>query len=314
VLPVLETLDSVDEVRAIAEDPEQYLKELEAEGRLQPIPLLSRSLQHKLYLDISRMIVFSFHRAVTVADNASLWGHRLQVTQTPIFGEKTRARERCVGEAQLRIIVDAMVASQVVKTPMVLKPLEKRLFTNCMMVVFQLINELLAGEGEEVTFLGHKLRFILEPEPAELVRRLLEEQPVTHCQINEAAVAELVEELLADQDTNIQWLPDVIESQIYQGVMRLMIRIAEHVVCRLRLNFLGREIHMSILSSGDLRAPRERLASQQTKEAVLYFEEEDPLRTVSTTELEERLKDLSEQRRVLQARQASAARKRCSRG
>lgn len=59
---------------------------------------------------------------------------------------------------------------------------------------------------------------------------------------------------------------------------------------------------MSIFSM--LKAERVRAKAQnvdQGEGGFLYFEEENPLKTVSTTELEEHLRDLDEQRRVLEA-------------
>eukprot|EP00933_Yihiella_yeosuensis_P011009 TRINITY_DN117958_c0_g1_i1.p1 TRINITY_DN117958_c0_g1~~TRINITY_DN117958_c0_g1_i1.p1 ORF type:complete len:385 (+),score=85.20 TRINITY_DN117958_c0_g1_i1:143-1156(+) len=78
--------------------------------------------------------------------------------------------------------------------------------------------------------------------------------------------------------------------------------MAEHIVARLKISILGRQIKMSILSTIDVEAKKE-LVREQSAEAQFYYEEEDPFRTMSTTELQSRLKDLDDQRRVLVALQ-----------
>jgi len=172
-----------------------------------------------------------------------------------------------------------------------------------MIVVFQLVDELLTGEGDEVSFMGHKLQFHFEPQPIDILRNLLEEEPVAHGPIDENVLTEFTDELLADAQTNVAWIPDVIERQVYMSVLRLMLRIAEDVVCRQKLTVLGREVKMSIRS----RAARSRnsitVSVADGAEAMLHSDEQDPLRTLSTTELEARLKDLDEQRRILEALQ-----------
>lgn len=280
---------------------EVYIRQMSEAGRLKPIPMLSKRFQYKLYEDIARMIIFAFQRCFLTLDNAVLWGHLLKVRSHPSLGF-CPSKKTALGDAQLDVIVDQMLASQAVRLPLCPKPLERRLYSNCMLVVFQLVEDLLTGQGQEVCFMGHRLRFELQAEPVELVRRVLEEQPLALCRINEAVLAELVDELLSDAETNIVWMPDAIESQLYLSVMRLLVRIVEHVVGRLKINVLGRQINMSLRSQVDLRA-RQAYRVGQHAQAVTYFEDEDPLRTLSTNELEERLKDLDDQRRLLVALQ-----------
>jgi len=65
---------------------------------------------------------------------------------------------------------------------------------------------------------------------------------------------------------------------------------------------LGREINMSLLSQLDINS-RQAFSNGAGSEVNYYYEEEDPLRLVSTTALEQRLKDLDEQKRVIEALQ-----------
>lgn len=280
---------------------EAYVSRMVNEGHFQCIPILPLKLQTQLYTDIARLIVFTFQRSVMQLDNASLWGHSLKVSAAALVSQGGR-RPNAVGHEQLQAIVDHMLESQAIKMPFLPRCVERRLYANCMTVVFQLVGNLLTGEGEEVRFMGQRLRFELEAEPVAVVRRMLEEHPVSRCRINEAVLKELVEELLSDEAINTRWMPDLAEKHLYMSVMRMLIRIAEDVVCRLKLNVLGRQINMSILSHVDIVA-RQEILKGKTAGAHRYYEEEEPLRTVSTNELEELLKDLDEQRRVLVALQ-----------
>jgi len=279
-----------------------YIERLATEGRLQHIPLLPSAFEKKLYLNIARLLVFSFQRSVFMFDQAKMLGHVVKVTSMPSLpkGRRNLHRTSSVGEAQLSAIVDKMMASNAVDIPLVPTPLKRRLFVNCTVVIFQLIEDLLTGEGEEVNFMGHRLRFWLDPQPLEIVRSCLEEQPVSHCTIDEEVLSELVEELLDDEETNAYWVPDTLEGQIYKSVMRLKVRMIEEIACRMRLRLLGREVSMTIVSHADQRA-NEVIQPEKQSEDKFYFEEEKPFITVSVSELEERLKDLDEQRRVLEA-------------
>ncbi|CAE7943262.1 unnamed protein product, partial [Symbiodinium necroappetens] len=269
---------------------ERYIQDMSNAGRLQMIPLLSYSFQHKLYVDIARLLVFAFQRCLMTLNDASVWGHTLQVTSKGYLTRHLPTLQTSkVGSAQLEAVVDMMLLSQRFHLPWLPRSTQRRLYINCIMVVFQLVEDLLAGDGEEIHFMGHKVKFELEAQPLQLVKQMLQENPVKHCQIDEAVLAELVDELLADEETNLVWMPDCIESQLYQNVMRLLIRMAEHVVSGLKLSILGRKIEMSILSTMDLRA-HEEFVRDKRAEATVYYEEEDPFLTVSATELEERLK------------------------
>jgi ribosome-associated toxin RatA of RatAB toxin-antitoxin module len=69
------------------------------------------------------------------------------------------------------------------------------------------------------------------------------------------------------------------------------------------MKILGRDIDVRILGAADVQANQAKNSKDHRAEAFLYYAEEDPFKTVSTTELEERLKDLDEQQKVLVALQ-----------
>jgi ribosome-associated toxin RatA of RatAB toxin-antitoxin module len=66
------------------------------------------------------------------------------------------------------------------------------------------------------------------------------------------------------------------------------------------MKMLGRDIDVRILGVDDVRAHEAHWTDKES-EANFYYAEENPFTSLSTTELEERLKELDEQRQVLQA-------------
>lgn len=87
--------------------------------------------------------------------------------------------------------------------------MERAVFTNCLIVIFQIVEDLTSARRLEVGLLGHNVRFKLEPQPLKLVREMAE-RPIQRCDINTEAVDEMVEELLQDPDVNLYWVPDSI--------------------------------------------------------------------------------------------------------
>lgn len=282
---------------------EKYVEDMIEDGHLTHLTIVPNSFETKLYVDVARLMIFIWHHSFQTLNSASFWGHQLQVVTSPhshtTSGSKGRKARTHVGEEQISLIVDKMLESEAVNLTIVPDFIEKRLYVNCIMVVFQLLDDLVTGDGDEVTCMGHALRFSLEKQPLDLLQRTLKDRPVRHCQIDDAVLNELTDELLADEDVNLQWMPDVIERQIYKSVLRLMIRVMEEVVCRVKMKMLGRDIDVRILGVEDVKA--DQASKAQKPEAKMYKAEEDPLKIISSTELEERLKDIDEQRRILEA-------------
>eukprot|EP00927_Polykrikos_kofoidii_P072101 TRINITY_DN68255_c0_g1_i1.p1 TRINITY_DN68255_c0_g1~~TRINITY_DN68255_c0_g1_i1.p1 ORF type:complete len:743 (+),score=109.48 TRINITY_DN68255_c0_g1_i1:125-2353(+) len=279
---------------------ENYIDTLLAERRLVPVKFLSSRIQRNVYLDVARIIVFTFQRVLMQLDSAVVWGHRLEVKTAPSFRglvqgrQGRRRRTSAVGLEQLETVFDEMCTNAI--HPLVPQVVQKRLYVNCFMVVVQLFEDLLAGDGQSIHLMGHQIVFQLEAQPIDVLKSLSEEIPRDLGDVDERIVMEFTDELLADATTNIKWLPDVIESAVYKGVMRMMLVIVQHTIERLSINVLGREVHMSF-------RPNDKPSTSPQSEtgAALYTEDDSPLSTVSSTELEERLKDLTEQRRILRA-------------
>jgi len=285
---------------------EQYVDALIEEKRLVPTRFLSTCFQRNLYVDVGRLAVCCLQRSLLHLNEANLLGHTLKVTPRPLrdtarHASVRRRRRSSVSEEQLRLFVDELFQTGSVHMAYVPRSVQRSIYVNCIGVIFQLMEDILLSETEEVVCMGHRVRFGLEPLGKD-VDRLWEDLPDQLSNIDEVVVNELVDELLADSAANSTWMPDAMEKQLYKGVLRLLLRIMEHTVSQLRLNVLGREVRMSVLSSLEASiSVRQTDYTGSDTEATMYTEEDDPLRTVSYTELEERLRDLTEQRRILRA-------------
>jgi hypothetical protein len=64
------------------------------------------------------------------------------------------------------------------------RQVERPLYVNCLLVAFQLIEELLVSKHEKVVFLGHEVHFKLEPQPLELLKQVSRTTHIHHCRID----------------------------------------------------------------------------------------------------------------------------------
>ena len=108
---------------------EIYIQEMSNAGRLQMIPLLSYSFQHKLYVDIARLLVFAFQRCLMTLNEASVWGHTLQVTSKGYLARHLPTLQSSkVGSAQLEAVVDMMLQTQRFHLPWLPRSTQRRLY------------------------------------------------------------------------------------------------------------------------------------------------------------------------------------------
>ena len=56
-----------------------------------------------------------------------------------------------------------------------------------------------------------------------------------------------VEEMLMDEETNIKFLPDVVERQIYRNVFRLSIKLINKILNTMSFQMVGHKLHMSMI-------------------------------------------------------------------
>lgn len=108
--------------------------------------------------------------------------------------------------------------------------------------------------------------------------------------VNEAAISEMVDELLDDAEINLVYVPDVIEAATYRHVFKMMVQITEEMLRGIKMNVFGVEVRFSIVNPA--------ISKPSVVRGHTYYSEADV--RVSLTALQEKLKDVAEEHRLLE--------------
>jgi hypothetical protein len=184
--------------------------------------------EKKIYKDVAGIICFAFDRALVQADGSRLWGHELYIKRRPareIDAEAYRIPPPSnVTMPQVEAVVDQMLLSEDLRVMLPLKGVQRQLLVNCSMMMLQLLEHLTSHHRMKVSVLGHSLRFRLEPLPLEQVLGQVamanDEGSINRFHVNTQAVDELVEALLEDPETQMVFVPDLLEAEVYRAVLR----------------------------------------------------------------------------------------------
>eukprot|EP00397_Hematodinium_sp_SG-2012_P020003 GEMP01020585.1.p1 GENE.GEMP01020585.1~~GEMP01020585.1.p1 ORF type:complete len:707 (-),score=162.86 GEMP01020585.1:465-2585(-) len=273
-----------------------FVDDMFNDGRLRSNPLIPRSFEKKLYVDVAKVMFYSIHRSLMQVTGTKLWGHELMVTESP--------RPSCANAAlpqtklqheSLEAAVDVLIDST---KPTLPRPVAKVLYTNVGMVIFQLLESVMSSERVAMEILGHKLVWTFEPlDKKDIFRQLSAKREKV--EINEAAITEMVDELLDDAEINFLLVPDVIEAALYRHVFRMIIRICEEILSRLKINVFGMDVQLSIVNASMQCAVKHADIEQEPDKAPGSLYREADVR-VSLTELQTQLKEVAEEHRALE--------------
>jgi hypothetical protein len=64
-------------------------------------------------------------------------------------------------------------------------------------------------------------------------------------EMSKTRINEYVQKILNDQNTNIKYLPDFVEKQIYYNVFTMLIKLMDHVFEKTSIDFLGHKIGLT---------------------------------------------------------------------
>lgn len=234
----------------------EYVDRMVDSGRLSCVgpPIFEK----KLYTDMTRIIVFAFDRAITMANGTDWWGHELRIAAIErgpsaqlgfnSAGSRADALSRgTVGENQLAAIIEQIIESDEktvggMANPLIPQGLQRQICTNCAVVIFQILEDMISEERLHIAILGHSLNLYLSPQPIENIR--LYTPPARRCAVNEAAIDELIEALLDDEEINLVFVPDMVEAVVYRHALRIGVRAVEEFLGRLRISLFGIEVRM----------------------------------------------------------------------
>lgn len=75
-------------------------------------------------------------------------------------------------------------------------------------------------------------------------KKNIEKNKLNH--ISETKIEEFIESVLKNENINIDYLPDVVEKQIYKNVLLLLFNLIDKSVDKLSIQFIGHEIKLVI--------------------------------------------------------------------
>ena len=69
--------------------------------------------------------------------------------------------------------------------------------------------------------------------------------------LSKEQIDKYVEELLADEDINIKYLPDFVERQIYRNSFKLFIKLMNKILGTMSFELIGHKLHMNMIPKND---------------------------------------------------------------
>jgi len=79
---------------------------------------------------------------------------------------------------------------------------------------------------------------------------LLQEKNIPNVEpINNVAIADFVEQMLADPNVNIYYLPDIAEKQLYTNVLKMFLNLIQKSAENLKIQFIGHELKISLVKT-----------------------------------------------------------------
>ena len=66
-------------------------------------------------------------------------------------------------------------------------------------------------------------------------------------QLSQEQINKYVEELLEDEETNIKYLPDFVERQIYRNVFRLSLKLVNRVLSTMSIEVVNHRLNMKMI-------------------------------------------------------------------
>lgn len=70
--------------------------------------------------------------------------------------------------------------------------------------------------------------------------------------ISTAHIKSIVDEMIANEEVNIKFIPDFVERRIYEKVFRILLNVIQEISSTTKLELLGHEIELQFKRSNDL--------------------------------------------------------------
>ncbi|CAD7957917.1 unnamed protein product [Amoebophrya sp. A120] len=240
---------------------QKYVENLLEDAAFQRVSHLPVALERKLYYDITRSVLQILELALTKLHNFDIVGHSVQVefslasqaeaAKTGQHVTKPLRHWTRINESRVEMVIQQIMQDHrdMRKYEKLVPIIETQFITTVAQVSMRLVTDLFCDERIKIRVLGHNLRWNFDPMSTDAIERMFQNRTSERARVNTEAIALFVDELLNDEELNILWLPDVIESEIYKHALTTVIAMLEDVLASLEITVLGLQFRFSLISA-----------------------------------------------------------------
>lgn len=302
---------------------QKYIDNSLLDARFKRVRHLPSALERKLYYDILRTSLQVFEIGMMNVHNGDIVGHAIQVDLTHIDNNlkshdlndpnpasrtlKPTTTWTKLNEDRVSRVVEDIISSHppLQKYNSYLPQIEKQFITTISQVTLRLMADLFSDERMRVRVLGHRVRWSFEPMGLDELEKMIQSRNKDNkprASVNRAAIKLFVDELLKDEDLNLLWLPDVIESEIYEHALTTVMCILEESFASTDMSLLGLNFNLSLVSAVEALPAKGSENRVPATPSVLSEASEDKISMVYASEavMRERLEGIYKESALLE--------------
>jgi len=241
-----------------SEEINRYAKTMIRSGRLKMAGFgMSDEFQSRLYAHSVKIMLCLVHEGMWSIDGASVFGYQVVLQQLRKHARTRLEREGGWVEEQhctmidrkvLEDFVDSILEEPTLNSPFIPDVIERVVYLNCVIVVFNLIADL--SQGVKISFMGHKLTWRFEPETLVENQKPIASSP--DLEIPEGLIFALVDEIINDDDINVTWIPDAIEREFYVLITRFIARVVAQILDQMTVTVMGMDAKITLTAKSGL--------------------------------------------------------------
>lgn len=126
-------------------------------------------LERQIYHSTITLVLTTLHKGLSSVHGKTLWGHEFEITRLPRRKDRMETAIADLSELStspehakvLEQVADRLLANKHINQPLIPDVLERQLYTNCLKIVFRVLDLLAASF--RLTLCGHDLKLQLDP-------------------------------------------------------------------------------------------------------------------------------------------------------
>lgn len=198
---------------------------------------LPDALEKHIYKSAISIALKSVYSAVACLHGTELVAHHveLELVNCDTLSER---KQEYINVENLNMITDKL-AGNALLLPWMPRFLKKKMFFNVLQLMLIVMHIVL--RATELDILGHKVAVAFSPAPPITIDQ------VPNSSVDPKCVMAYVEECLANEDSNIWFIPDFIEKPLLFAIYFMVTSVIEEVFVDLRVNVLGDQIKFNLV-------------------------------------------------------------------